>query len=95
VLFPDVFKLCIARGLSKIADTCFLGFSDVSYITYADDILLIGRSKYSLSKMVDNVRKGFLDIGFNLNVEKREYICSNGKAVNSTLKCNYFFYMFS
>ena len=59
VLSPNVFKLCIATVLSKIADTCFLCFSDVSYIAYADDILIISRSKFSLSKMVDNVRKVF------------------------------------
>ena len=39
--------------------------------------------------MVDNVRKGFLDIGLNLNVEKCEYLCFNGNATNSPLNCNY------
>jgi hypothetical protein len=62
LMSPYVFKLCIARMLSKIADTCFLGSSDASYIAYADDILFINRRKFSLSKVVDNLRKGFLDI---------------------------------
>ena len=75
--------------LSKIADTCFLCFSDVSYIAYADDILLISRSKFSLSKMVDNVRKGFLDMELNLNIEKCEYLCYNGNATKSPLNWNY------
>jgi hypothetical protein len=39
--------------------------------------------------MVDNVRKGFLDIGLNLNVETCDYLYLNGKVMNSPLNCNY------
>jgi hypothetical protein len=88
VLSPYVFELCLVRVLSMIADTYFFCFSDVSYVAYADDILLISRSKFSLSEMVDNVRNGFLDIGLILNVEKCEYLCFKGNATNSRLNCN-------
>ena len=64
----------------------FIGFNDVSYIAYADDILLISRCKSSLSRIVQWAKKGFLDIGLNLNLEKCEYICLNGTSPNTSLQ---------
>ena len=52
VLSPHVFKMCVAFTLALIRSTYYNGMSDISYLGYADDILLISRSKSSLYKMV-------------------------------------------
>ena len=63
-----------------------MGFTDVSYIAYADDIFLINRCKSSQSRTVKRAEEGFLDIGLNLNLEKCEYICFNGSLPNTPLQ---------
>jgi len=40
-----------------------MGYTDLSYIAYADDIFLISRCKSSQSRTVKTAEKGFLDIG--------------------------------
>jgi hypothetical protein len=42
----------------------------VSYLAYADDLLLISRTKTGLANMVSRVATSFLDIGLSLNVDK-------------------------
>ena len=55
----------------------FVGLSDISYLAYADDILLISRSKLSLSQMVHKFSSSFTKIGLSLNVHKCEYLSFN------------------
>ena len=57
VLSPYIFKMCIAGIIAKIPRTYFMGFTEVSYIAYADDILLINRCKLSLSAQVKVLKK--------------------------------------
>ena len=45
-----LFKICISSVLAKISGTYLSGLADVSYLAYADDLLLISRSKICLSK---------------------------------------------
>ena len=45
VLSPTLFKICISSVLAKISGTCLSGLVDVSYLAYAEDLLLISRSK--------------------------------------------------
>ena len=52
VLSPYIFKMCITGIIAKISRTYFMGFTDVSCIAYADDILFISRCKSSLSSIV-------------------------------------------
>ena len=72
MLSPYNFKLCIAGITAKISRVYFMRFTEVLYIAYTDDILLISKSKSSLSRTVQRFKKGFLDIGKNLNLEKCE-----------------------
>ena len=53
VLSPSNFKFCISSILENISSICFVGLTDISYLAYADDILLIIRSKLRLSQMVN------------------------------------------
>jgi len=77
VLSPSIFKFCISGILENISSMCFVGLSDISYLAYADDILLISRSKLSLSQMVHKVSSSFTKIGLSLNVDKCEYLSFN------------------
>jgi len=86
LLSPYIFKMCIAGIIVKIYQVYFMGFTDVSYIAYTDDILPISRCKPSLSCTVQRVKKGFLDIGLNLDLEKCKYICFNSTLPNTPLK---------
>ena len=52
VLSPTLFKICISSVLAKISGTYLSGLADVSYLAYADDLLLISRSKKGLPNMV-------------------------------------------
>jgi len=45
VLSPSIFKLCISSVLSSIPPTCILNSVNISHLAYADDILLISRTK--------------------------------------------------
>ena len=41
---PYIFKMCIAGIIAKISRKYFIGFTDVSYFAYADDISIISLS---------------------------------------------------
>ena len=77
-LSPSIFKMCISGILDEIRSNYFIGLSDVSYLAYADDLLLLCKSKQGLSFMVSKVLRLFSNIGLSLNVEKCEFLVFNG-----------------
>ena len=91
VLSPYIFNACISSVINKIPSSCFFGFSEVSYLAYADDLLLISRSKRRLEWNVSMVGSMLSEIGLSLNTLKCEYLLFN--AVNppaTPLACNTF-----
>ena len=89
VLSPTLFNLCISGVLAKISATYLSGFSDVSYLAYADDLLLISRTKTGLSNMVSRVATSFSDIGLSLNVDKCKFLSFNNIS-STSLRCSGF-----
>ena len=67
VLSPSILKICIADILNSLPATYLLGSSNVSYLAYADDILLISRTKSGLSASVRCISTAFSNVGLTLN----------------------------
>ena len=86
VLSPSIFKLCISSVLSSIPTTCIFQAINLSYIAYADDILLISRTRKGLSVSVSTVATNLSKIGLSLNLSKCEYLSFNSNG-NSPLDC--------
>ena len=87
VLSPTLFDICISTVPAKISGKCLSGLADVSYLAYADDLLLISHSKKGLSQMVSMTSDAFSDIGLSLNIDKCEFLpynCTTG----TPLLCN-------
>ena len=74
VLSPSIFKICIADILNSLPTTYLLGSSNVSYLAYADDILLISRTKSGLSASVRSISTAFSNAGLTLNADKCEFL---------------------
>ena len=90
VLSPYLFNACLYPVLSRIFPSCFTGLTNLSYIAYADDLLLISRSKFTLAKSTQFVSKLLEKIGLVLNAEKCEYLVFNAKNPSSDLSCSSF-----
>ena len=65
---PVFVLLHIEHVLSVIHSSCLTGFTDVSYLAYADDLLLISRTEFGLARSVRSVTAAFASIGLFLNV---------------------------
>ena len=90
ILSPYLFNACLYSVLPRINPSCFLGLTNLSYIAYADDLLLISRTKSSLIKSTQLVSKSFEEIGLKLNAEKCEYLVFNAKHQSRDLDFGYF-----
>ena len=89
VISPSIFKLCISSVLSSIPPTCILNSVNISYLAYADDILLISRTKKGLSLSVSTVASKLHAIGLSLNLSKCEYLSLNSN-ITTPLICGSF-----
>jgi len=76
--------------LSGTRISCFTGITDVSYLAYADDLLLINRTEVCLARSVRSVTDAFARIGLLLNVDKNELIIFNGVSLSHPLDCSSF-----
>ena len=85
VLSPYIFNACIENVLSKISTTCLLEPSDISYLAYADDLLLISQTESGLARSVKSVTSAFRDIGLYLNIDKCEFLVFNGNNCSESL----------
>ena len=90
VLSPSIFKFCISSILENICSMCFVGLNDISYLVYANDILLISQSKLRLSQMANKLSSSFIKIGLSLNVGKFEYLSFNSPSPPKTLSSKIF-----
>ena len=87
--------MCISGILDEIRSNDFIGLSDVSYLAYADNLLLLCKNKQGLSFMVSKVSLLFSKIGLSLNVEKCEFLVFNGPtSSNAPLACRGFSILF-
>ena len=91
VLSPLIFNASIKSVLSGIRSFCFTGFTDVSCLAYADDLLLISRSVTGLAHSVRFVTDAFARIGLLLNVDKCEFLIFNGVSSSHPLDYISFF----
>ena len=89
VLSPSIFKLCISSVLSSIPPTCILNSVNISYLAYADDILLMSRTEKRLSLSVSTVASKPHAIGLSLNLSKCKYLSFNSN-ITTPLICGSF-----
>ena len=75
---------CIQNVLSGIKPSYFYNLSDVSYIAYANDLLVLNRTKSILALSVQRISLMFRDIGLFFNV-KCEYLVFNPKSAARNL----------
>ena len=90
VLLLYIFNACIENVLSKILNTCLLRPSDISYLAYADDLLLISQTESGLAHLVKSVTSSFCDISLYLNIDKCEFLVFNGNNCSESLCCGAF-----
>ena len=62
----SLLNVFIENVLSGIRSSCFTGFTDVSYLAYADDLVLISRTEAGLAHSVRSVADAFARIGLLL-----------------------------
>ena len=68
----------------------FLGLTNLKYIAYADDLLLISRTQSSLIKSTQLVSRSFEEIGLRLNTENCGYSVFDTKHQSGNLVCGSF-----
>ena len=86
-LSPYIFNACIEDVLSTISTTCLLGPSDISYLAYADGLLLINQTESGFARSVKSFTSAFRDIGLYLNIDKCEFLVFNGNNCSESLYC--------
>ena len=59
----------------------------MSYIAYADDLLVLSRTKSILALSVQRISMMFRDVGLFLNFDKCEYLVFNPKSSAHNLSC--------
>ena len=89
MLSPHIFKACLLNVLNKIPFSYSSGLSNASYIVYADDLLLVSRSKFTLMKSVLLVSL-YWETGLSLNIDKCEYLAFNSKSSATPFDCGLF-----
>jgi len=86
VVLPSyIFNACISSVLTKIQESGFFGYSDISYLAYANDLLLISCSKSALGRNVRLAGSLFKNIGLSLRTAKCEYLSFNVDWLNCIL----------
>jgi hypothetical protein len=87
VLLPYLFNACIQNVLLGIKPSYSYNLSDVSYIAYVDDVLVLSRTKSILALSVQRISMMFRDVGLFLNYNKCEYLVFNPKSSAHNLSC--------
>ena len=89
VFFHRIFSVFVSTVCyPKLCPLFFCDLVNVSYIAYADDILLLSRSRSSLSNSVSSISKHFQSVGLSLNIDKCEYLVFNAKSMPICLPCS-------
>ena len=84
------FKACLFNVLNTIPFSYSSGLLSVSYIVYADDLLLVSRSKFILMKSMLPVLRLYGEIRFSINTNKCKYLVFNSKSSTTPLDCGLF-----
>ena len=74
VLSPLIFKHAISKILDRISPSFLLHGSGLSYLAYADDVLLVSRSKADLQESLNWLLSDFQSIGLSINIDKCEFL---------------------
>ena len=89
-LSPLMFILCLQYALSKISwgtKGVDIGNQKLSYLAYADDVVIMSRSTSDLKWMTQEIAKKCKNIGLKINEEKSKWM-STETEVRSKLKLN-------
>ena len=89
VLSPLIFKHAISKILDRISPSLLLHGTDLSYLAYADDVLLLSRSKADLQDNLSRLHSDFLSIGLSINIEKCEFLTFNAPKSESVTLGNH------
>lgn len=90
ILSPYLFNACLFSVFSNVPSSYFMGLTNVSYIAYADDILLISRTKSSLISSTKLITSLLNEIGLAVNPQKCNYLVFNAKYQYNDLNCGFF-----
>ena len=85
VLSPYIFKCVLATCLKHLSPTVFFRDIGVSYIAYADDVLLVSFSRRGLAQNFRKLSSLLSDIGLSVNMGKCEFMCFNSSISVSPL----------
>lgn len=77
VLSPYIFNACLAECLRSLSTTLISWGRDVSFLAYADDIILLSRSKASLIKNFNSLSSLLNVRGLSISIKKCQYFPVN------------------
>ena len=89
VLSPLIFKHAISKILDRISPSLLLHGTDLSYLAYADDVLLLSRSKADLQENLNRLLSDFQSIGLSINIDKCEFLSFNAPQSDSVTLGNH------
>ena len=81
ILSLYLFSICIHSVLSKIIPSLFCDWVNVSYIAYAEDILLLSHSRSSLLNSMSSISNISKVSGLSLNIDRCEHLVFNAKSM--------------
>ena len=91
VFFHRIFQYLYPQcAIQNCALSYFFDLINVFYIAYADDILLLSRSRSSLSNSVSSISKHFQSVGVSFNIDKCELLAFNANPIPTCLPCSNF-----
>ena len=77
MLSPSIFKCVLALWLRPLKTSVFYGNIGLSSVAYADDVLLVARTRRGLLSNFTMLTNKLSKIGLSLNASKCEFICFN------------------
>ena len=77
VLSPSIFKCALASCLRPLKSFVFYVSIKKSYVAYADDVLLVARTRRGLFSNFTILTNELSKIGLSVNPSKCEFICFN------------------
>ena len=87
MLSPSIFKCVLASFLQRLQPSIFYNdILGISHIAYADDVLLLSRTKHSLTTNFDRLSATLSTEGLSVNACKCEFLCF-GSPPPATLLC--------
>ena len=85
VISPVLFNAVIYTATKYIHGSYFLDGVDLSFISYADNLLLLSSSLSLLQENLEMLVNLYKDIGLRVNISKTEFVVFNGTDSTRTL----------